>query len=856
MAWDPENAAVNIQRDEAGHVRLIRHFQYPFEYPTTDPRTIVVAYLRAVKDLLELLDAATIDELDETASTHLPKKRIQLQWGLQFSIRGETDVVTIQQILTVSGSEKRSRSIVVPVQFAGLRVLVHRLKGELRIIGIASTINHDRIEVSGLVRGSTNPRADNVQDVLRSFGLPPIANELVSRVEKPIAIIHRFQPGSELGSNVKPPLVAGAYYLAKYVRVVPGTSQDSFPPYDLVYRAGDLAPLQAEALVTHADGTATDVGVGLVFEIDPASASGDLGIRPKASPAVLDDYRAMVPLRRLSVPGTGDAWALSGTNVHIYDGSDPSRETPKSWGWIGVKPPTTHGEPTFAYRSRTNDFAAVNAYYDLDRMFTLLEAFELPFSTFPIKYRLPAPVIHRAALHPGPCNDGKCVNAQVQIVLSHANPLQPYRTVLFAFALADLSRNPGSPEHPVEPLGIACDVRIVWHEFCHALIAAATDFLELPFAHSAGDALAAINGDPVSQLAGGAAGDEYRGLTYPWGTSPNRRHDRPVSEGWSWSSAIGQQGGYEGDIRDMFGYAREQLLSTTLFRLYCAIGGDATDDDGEPDRVTRQAAALYSTYLIARAICSLGPRRTVPARDAEAFAMALAEADIGTTRPTPPLDRIGGTLHKVIRWAFEKQGLFQTDGHRADDGSGQPEPIDVFLEDGRNGEYPYTAEWQATADAIWNSTMPDPKYGDQTPVLGQDNFIFVKLRNRGHQPARNATVCVFSALEGQDAIWDRANWKQLKLPGEYQQTQNQDSPADELVFGPFVWHPTCPSEYSFLAHIDADGDYANVNPATKLPCAAYPIPVAAVVPFDNNIGLRTIRVPSARTHSGRPASIR
>jgi hypothetical protein len=287
--------------------------------------------------------------------------------------------------------------------------------------------------------------------------------------------------------------------------------------------------------------------------------------------------------------------------------------------------------------------------------------------------------------------------------------------VQFRFALADLQLDPGSLPKPLAPLGIACDVRIVWHEFCHALIAAATDRVEFPFAHSAGDALAAINCDPDSQLAQGTWADHYRGVTFPWTAYANRRHDRKVVDGWSWSGPLGTAQGYHHDIRDPFGYAREQVLSSTLFRFYQAIDGDAVTGLGAVDFVRRQAAADSATYLIAYAICSLGPTVAVPALDADAFADALMQADIGTwSLATPkqlavaPMGRIGGTAHKVIRWAFEKQGLYVTPGAPPlADGSGDPPPIDVYIEDGRHGEYPYIPDWLTDPGAVWNRHQPD-----------------------------------------------------------------------------------------------------------------------------------------------------
>ena len=50
----------------------------------------------------------------------------------------------------------------------------------------------------------------------------------------------------------------------------------------------------------------------------------------------------------------------------------------------------------------------------------------------------------------------------------------------------------------------------------------------------------------------------------------------------------------------------------------------------------------------------------------------------------------GGAYSKVIRWAFEKQGLFQPAGTPTpNNNAGAPPPVDVYIDDGRHGEYPF-----------------------------------------------------------------------------------------------------------------------------------------------------------------------
>jgi hypothetical protein len=869
MPWTPDDTNVSVLRGEKRHIRLITHLLCPFEHATDNPYVAAVAYLRTIAPLLKL-PSTTLSHLEAT----IPDKRsfgkerpgavraagkgsicdeIQLRWSRAFSIRSEAIVLMIQQTRTVRVGRKLET---LDVQFAGLRIVVHRPAGQLsRITSIASALT--RVPGNLVATGSSRGEGSSIildhhdlKRALENFGLPMPSLSRRAKI-KGLRFLYRLKPEQEPRRVAQGRRAPRLYCIANAIRVVPGDpphkklsgrgshEKTKFSAFELVFREGSFRRLEAKPLGAHAHPSGGNAATAHVFENDPISASGDFAMRPGAASKVLDRNRKPVDLAHLEGPKGNGSWRLSGTNVRLYDGDDT---IPEGWGWIRIPPPTAQ-KPHFDFHSRTNDFAAVNAYYHLDQMFTLLETLEMPFSSFPMGYTLPVPIIHRAAVHPGPCSDGNCVNAQVRLLPRNGD--FESQTVFFAFALADLSRNPGSPRHPIEPLGIACDVRVVWHEFCHALIAAATDFLEFPFAHSAGDALAAINGDPISRLASGDPENEYRGVTFPWGETPSRRHDRSARDGWSWSSARGRREGYEDDARDMFGYSREQILSSTLFRLYRAIGGDATKSAEEPHIAERKAAAFYVTYLIVRAILSLGPQRIVPAWSAESFALALAEADIGTSAAKRPPGRIGGTVHKVIRWAFEKQGAFQTDdAPPLEDGSSQPGPVDVFLQDGRDGEYQYKADWQASAEAIWNNVSGHPRDPDQAPVAGRDNFIFVRVKNRGCAPAQDVTANVFSALEDDDGIWpNTSKWTPLPPRDAALKPQHQRRVQDDLVLGPFIWRPLAGKSYSILVHVEANGDRSNINPATMLPCALHPTPLRHLVPNDNNIGLRTMSVP-------------
>ena len=158
--------------------------------------------------------------------------------------------------------------------------------------------------------------------------------------------------------------------------------------------------------------------------------------------------------------------------------------------------------------------------------------------------RLPLEVHYRSGIRPGPGKDGQAVNAQIRVKGFPDNfegPISPDAepTIEVHLALADLStraRNPwdGVNRSPAEPLGIAADARWIWHEIGHVLLTTSVGELQIRFADSPGDALAAIVSDPESKL---ATDPNWRGSTFPWVFLP-RRHDRCVLQGWSWSGGL------------------------------------------------------------------------------------------------------------------------------------------------------------------------------------------------------------------------------------------------------------------------------------------------------------------------------
>ncbi|HEV8585492.1 MAG TPA: hypothetical protein VGT02_11045, partial [Methylomirabilota bacterium] len=507
---------------------------------------------------------------------------------------------------------------------------------------------------------------------------------------------------------------------------------------------------------------------------------------------------------------------------------------------------------------RTNDFAALSAYQHARALFDTLWGVGLSPKDYFRFARLPLLVRHRATIlkpRPGRGKTGRTVNAQVDYdppgnnligggLGGAVNP-QPLQ-VRFAFADLRWSRT------RAKPLGIATDERWSWHEFAHVLLAASTGSLELHFAHSPGDALAAIMGDWESALATPWSGMTWdRGLTFPW-VYLHRRHDRSVFHGWSWNGRYHRQNRLPpvGDNARHKGYQSEQILSTSLFRVYRALGGDSAD------AARRQIAARYSAYLIVQAINLLGPAIVMPGETPKQFMQALVAADVGTPHKTSGLlkDRVGGWAHKVVRWAFHQQGLHEEgDPAAVIDAPGPPPDVDIFIDNRRPAESGARQPGVYTPVPLdWAAGQPSPWHAADA-ALAVGNQVRVWVGNRGPQGANNVKVRVWRIKWTKPGNppppkWDPAKWTQLPLAGGGADTAPVPGGAGAggaplVQFGPFTNTPPSSGRYLILAEATCPQDASNADSVlTSLPCAAGPTPIVDLVAGDNNLGLRLYEV--------------
>ncbi|MES9833404.1 MAG: choice-of-anchor D domain-containing protein [Candidatus Thiodiazotropha sp. DIVDIV] len=443
-----------------------------------------------------------------------------------------------------------------------------------------------------------------------------------------------------------------------------------------------------------------------------------------------------------------------------------------------IAPPTQPEGVDFDYDVRTDEFLAVNAYYHNDRFFRLVQDLGFPLDTYFDGTSFPINVDHRGF---SGSNNGHCIGDGDGI--DHT-----------CYGRID---NTGGT-----PTGNASDWYLVLHELGgHGILYDHVNSANFGFAHSAGDSFGMILNDPYSGWHNGGNNDRF--LLWPY-SALGRRSDRDPAAGWGW-----------GGTNDVGSYSSEQILSTTLFRAYRSIGGDSTA------LTRREFSAHLMAYLILRAVGTLSPG-TNPNSPA-GFLDALLTADAGdwTTRGLS-----GDAYAKVLEWSFERQDL----------NDGDPPLVDVYIDDGRSGEYEYLADHRATT-TIWNRHQPDGAGIHQDPVIGT-NYAYVRVKNRGSSTANLVNVRGFHCKPLAGHVWP-VDFKTMDTT-EIGAPSIQPADGEEIVVGPFAWipNPNEDGDDSMMMVVSAEGDPDNADKYH----AGRTIEDWRLVPNDNNISIRTVQL--------------
>jgi hypothetical protein len=807
---------VYLDRDQLGTVRQLRHLDAPFASATNTPQLAAAEYLHSYGDLLEL----TTSEL-EALSLHPAAEPEDV--GVELRYLGEKqqfDTATVAYNQTVLG---------LPVFEAG--VAVQMKTAPFRVLSSQST-QHPEIHVDHPTAAALKrAQALNAAQLARALGLQTRNGKVEGKapeIERRQLVIYKYE--AHRVQRDAPPVVIGLQNgnghaknghtkKASNGQKVALTADESSMPrlplpgvpdsikegehyvslkVDFVLALPDwgslhwTAILDVETLTVLYVRPHVDDVTGLVFDIDPVTTNG--GPSPSATSAALNPVRVAEPLLGLNAPSNGTQ-SLAGDTVSLVDSESPTDVAP-----------TEPGGTNFDFDARTNGFSAVNAYVHCDRFFRLVDGMGFTRPSYFGGTSFPASVDHRGSIGTG---SGIEVNAHCVGTTGGAGIART------TFALADT----GDTGHPI---GIADDFRVVLHELGgHGVLYNHVHSANFGFAHSAGDSVAAILNDPGSK-----ASDRF--VTFPWIGIISRRHDRLPSGGWGWAGDIAL---HPFGSSDGGGYNNEQILSSTMFRLYRSLGGDSTDLN------TQRFAARMTVYLILRAIGTLTPA-TNPAT-AAGFETALESADAGDWVSE---NVTGGAYRKVIRWAFEKQGMFQAAGTATPNNNiGAPPAVDVYIDDGRAGEYQYQPVFWDNQN-IWNRTAADGGAVHQDPIVGRTNYAYVKVKNRGTQVATNVVVKAYHANPAAGLSYPN-DWIPMTTPQRTAANVVANN-AGEVVVGPFSWVPTHVGHECMFMIVSANGDASNVDHIA----AGDSIPEWRLVPNDNNIGQRNVApVPGAGT---------
>lgn len=577
-------------------------------------------------------------------------------------------------------------------------------------------------------------------------------------------------------------------------------------------------------------------GSVLYLEVFSASATASLflydpitmgnAVAGSDNNTTLDFYKTTgVTLPRLQSP-SGGIQELRGDYAFIIDPEDQPNDplhSPLPILPLPSPPPTPpyEGDPPseqspyyFDYHVRSEDFSAVSAYYYVDKFFDFVDSLGLPLTgtdgMLP-NSGLPLHIDHRAFDDQNP--------------RSAAGLGSPSGTSTIGIECGRLMYDSNASDY----MGIGTSFRMLLHELGHCLSYDHVNSANLGFSHGFGDSLAVLLNDPYSNA-------PDKGLTFPWiasvtntnggwaGMDARRNdYDAAVNLGWYW-----------GGSQNSVSYGTESLLASTFYKIYRGMGGDSSS---QPRKIF---ASRMLVMLILKTVKHLTSNSNPSS--AAAFADQIQNRDTDLTPWTPPIQvdnvRIG-TTHKVIRWGFEKMAAYNPIPNYPPPNSPSfytPPHYDIYIEDGRSGDYDYITNFWSTTDIVnRNQNDGTTTFAHQNPIPGATNYLFVKIKNRGTQTATNIEMKAYKCNAGGGNIWPN-DWQYLGVINP--SSSLPATPTAEMIIGPITWTaPTAFSHTCILITVQCDGDYPNTFYAQT---SSITIPDWYLIPNDNNIAQRNM----------------
>ena len=827
------NLKAHVSRDDSKKVRHIRHSQEYWLSEENSPRLAASQYLHDVADTLQI-------PLEQLRGLHTKAQHLwPREQGVEYQLHEEKrlfDASTLSYFQTYLNVPVWRRGLSVQVKQAPTRVVSvtdnseQDLEGELpdqevidryRKLFQGSQSPRDPQPGAAEQRGASPESTSFLRGLFGASTRAAASHDDNVRLLSGKFFVYKYEPTQRFAGNPSPPSppepVPGEQQLASLEDGPPPFIK--LPPVPEEIRPGQ-AYLVAELIMRHDvpgyDGLVwlalvelrtqsvlylecmTQGVNGMVFKRDPMVATGDLSVTADDGDAILLNHDSDELLQGLDPP-VANVQSLSGTYVVIQNEEDPN-----------LAAPTRPAGSDFDFPPRTNDFAAVNAYYHQTELFRTIESLGFVIADSFDGTTFPIPVDHRG------------MGAQLaNTINAHWAPNGAGGTDHMCYALCDTT-------NVAQPLGRAVDPWVHWHEMGgHGTLGDHVGGGTFGFAHSAGDGLAAVQMDPESALR--ALPERFRYAPFRPITTVERRFDRAVPE-WAWGSpAVYDLMGYLTSGDDKF-YGSEQILATCHFRAYRSIGGDHANVN------RRKFASRAVTYLILRTIATLTPATNpsnwdpvamadVPGHGAELWCEAMQDADLENWTSE---GISGGAYNKVIRWAFEKQESY----------AGDPPAVDVYIDDGRGGEYPFQAvHWHNAS--MWNRNAADGMPGHQNAIANATNYMYVKVKNRGTSAAGTVQVKGYHCLPGAGLTWPTDFTSMTPALGLSVAAIGPND-SEEVTLGPFEWVPN-ENVYGHdcvLMIASCAGDASNVDNFT----VTETIEEWRLVPNDNNVGQRNVTV--------------
>lgn len=143
---------------------------------------------------------------------------------------------------------------------------------------------------------------------------------------------------------------------------------------------------------------------------------------------------------------------------------------------------------------------------------------------------------------------------------------------------------------------------------------------------------------------------------------------------------------------------------------------------------------------------------------------------------------------------------------------------------------PYLVDISATTD-VWNRRNPDGGTAHEAPVVDVTGHAYVRVKNRGTQPATDVSVQLFRGDPSTALTWP-GDWSSALTPQVAAPTPIP--PGGTAVLGALSWKPTRVGDERLLVSVSAAGDPSNADTVNGA------LPVRMLVPLDNNLAMRTV----------------